>query len=86
MEAQLKKLLAGIAATSAFALFASVAQADCVGNHNVTASAPASQKGVAMSTYDGAVTAPSPEEIKPAATAATDCADGEKECTTPTTE
>lgn len=81
----MKKLLIGIAATSALALFASAAHADCVGNHNVTASAPASQKGVAMSTYDGTPTTVTTEEAK-SAEAAPSCAVGEKDCKAPAAE
>lgn len=85
MEARLKQLLTGIAATATFALFVSAAQADCVGNHNVTASAPASQKGVAMSTYDGPPPTVTAEDAKTAEAAAS-CADGNEDCKAPVRE
>ena len=81
----MQKFLTGMTAVSALALFASVAQAACPGSHNVTASAPQTQKGVAMSTYDGSPAMPSAEEEKAAEVAAS-CADGEKDCKAPATK
>ena len=70
----MQKLLTGLAASAALALFVSSAQADCsFHNKQVTASnAPQQEEGVAMSTYDG----PSTTEE----TAQTACPDGAKDC------
>ncbi len=81
----MRKFLTGMAAVSALALFASAAQAACPGNHNVTASAPQSQRAVAVSTYDGATATTVAEEEK-ATEAAASCANGDKDCKTPATE
>ena len=69
------KLLSGVAAAGALALFSSAAFADCSG-HNVTADAQSTKQTVAMSTFDGPVVQPASEEGKAAAT----CAEGDKDC------
>lgn len=69
----MQKLLTGLAASAALAIFVSSAQADCsFHNKQVTASNAPQEEGVAMSTYDGPAT---PEE-----TAQTTCPDGAKDC------
>ena len=67
------KLLSGVAAAGALALFSSAAFADCSG-HNVTADAQSTKQTVAMSTFDGPVVQPASEEGKAA------CAEGDKDC------
>jgi hypothetical protein len=67
-----------LTAAAALALMATAAQADCYGNHNVTASAEKPQEGVAMSTYDGAAAPPVvTEEAKPAEASVKPCEEGE---------
>jgi hypothetical protein len=67
-----------LTAAAALALMATAAQADCYGNHNVTASAEKPREGVAMSTYDGATAPPAvTDEAKPAEASATPCEEGE---------
>ena len=82
----MQKLLTTLAAASALVLVASAAQADCYGNHNVTASKAPADEAVSMSTYDGAVAPPVAEEAKDTAEAATTpvCAEGDKDCATGT--
>jgi hypothetical protein len=74
----MRKLLT---AAAALALMASAAQAECYGDHNVTASSEKPQQGVAMSTYDGA-NAPVvlTDEEKTAEAAKPVCAEGDKDC------
>ncbi len=73
------KVLTGLAAASALFAFVSAAQAECVGNHNVTASAAKKQETLAMSTSNGPLAPPvATEESKVAQV--TLCADGEKDC------
>lgn len=79
MERCVQKLLTGFAAASALVLFASAAQAQCSGNHNVTASTETEQI-VTMSTYDGPLVPPSIPEVQELAKAAAVCAEGEKDC------
>ncbi len=77
----MRKLFTSIAATSALALFASAAQAECFGGHNVTASTAPTEETVAMSTYDGSLTPPAAEEEKTAvAVASPACEEGDKDC------
>lgn len=73
------KLLSSVAVAGSLALFASAAFADCVGDHNVTASADPAKETVAMSTYDGPAVPPVAEEEDK--TAAVTCAEGDKDCT-----
>jgi hypothetical protein len=55
MEASMQKLLTGLAATAALALFVSSAQAECAfHNKHVTASSGQTEPTVVMSTYDPA--------------------------------
>ena len=70
------KLLSGVAAAGALALFSSAAFADCAG-HNVTADAQSTKQTVAMSTFDGPVVQPASEEGDKAAAV---CAEGDKDC------
>lgn len=75
------KLLTALAAASALALYATAAQAECPGNHNVTASTAPSQEAVSMSTYDGAPPQPVVQDEAASAEAATPvCAEGDKDC------
>jgi hypothetical protein len=83
LEDLMQKLLTSLAAASVLAFLASAAQADCSGDHNVTASADQGQRAVAMSTHDGALPPPQITEDDDATTeaAATPvCAEGEKDC------
>jgi hypothetical protein len=74
------KLLTALTAAAAMGFCVSVAQADCYGGHNVTASTDQTQQSVAMSTYDGPIpTTVRDDASKPAAAAA--CAEGDKDCT-----
>jgi hypothetical protein len=72
----MRKLLT---AAAALGLMASAAQADCYGDHNVTASSEKPQQSVAVSTYDGA-NAPVLTEEKTAEAAKPACAEGDKDC------
>ena len=78
----MQKLLTGLAAASTVVFLASAAQADCVGDHNVTASADQSQQAVAMSTHDGALVPPPVVEDQGAMEAAATpvCSEDEKDC------
>ena len=73
------KLVTGFAAASALFAFVSAAQAECFGNHKVTASAESSQETVAVSRDDGAVP-PSVTVEESQVAQASLCVDGEKEC------
>lgn len=75
------KLLTVTAAIAALVISASAAQADCVGNHNVTASKAPAKEVVAISTYDGALNPPAIQDEARKAEATTPvCAEGEKDC------
>lgn len=77
----MQKLLAGLALASVIGVLGPAAQAECVGNHNVTASSEKSEPQVAISTYDGSTVQPVVEEpAKPVEAVAT-CPAGEKDCT-----
>jgi hypothetical protein len=73
----MRKLLT---AAAALALMASAAQAECYGDHDVTASSEKPQQGVAMSTYDGANAPVLTDEEKTAEAAKPVCAEGDKDC------
>jgi hypothetical protein len=73
----MRKLLT---AAAALALMASAAQAECYGDHNVTASSEKPQQSVAVSTYDGANTPVLTDEEKTAEAAKPVCAEGDKDC------
>ena len=73
----MRKLLT---AAAALALMASAAQAECYGDHNVTASSEKPQQGVALSTYDGANAPVLTDEEKTAEAAKPACAEGDKDC------
>jgi hypothetical protein len=75
----MQKLLTSLAAAAALTLCASIAQADCYENHNVTATVDQPKETVAMSTHDGPLPPVAEDEAK-AAAAATTCADGDKDC------
>ena len=70
------KLLSGVAAAGALALFSSAAFADCAG-HNVTADAQSTKQTIAMSTFDGPVVQPTSQDGDQAAAT---CAEGDKDC------
>ena len=80
----MRKLLTGFAAVSTLALLASAAQADCFGNHNVSASVDEQTPVAAMSTYEGP-SAPPVEETDEADASTPVCAEDEKDCA-PATE
>jgi hypothetical protein len=73
----MRKLLT---AAAALALMASAAQAECYGDHNVTASSEKPQQSVAVSTYDGANAPVLTDEEKTAEAAKPVCAEGDKDC------
>ena len=69
----MQKLLTGLAASAALALFVTVAQADCGFHEQVTASTSAPEESVVMSTHDAAA--------PPVTTTATvECAPDAKDC------
>ena len=75
------KLLTAFAAASALALYATAAQAECPGNHTVTASTAPSQETVSMSTHDGTLVPPVvQDDARTAEAAAPACAEGDKDC------
>ena len=76
----MQKLLTSLAAAAALTLCASVAQADCYENHNVTAGVEQPKETVAMSTHDGPLVPPAVEGEAKTAAAATTCAEGDKDC------
>ena len=67
----MQKLLTGLAASAALALFVTAAQADCGFHEQVTASSSAPEESVVMSTHD----APPPPT-----TATVECAPDAKDC------
>ncbi len=78
------KLLTGLAAASALFAFATAAQAECYGSHNVTASADTKQEAVASTAVEAApLSAPAAAEESSVAQL-TLCAEGEKDCSTET--
>lgn len=80
------KLLTGLAAAAALALMSSAGFACDYHKSHVTAAAPQTQEGVAMSTYDGAtalpVTADEDRIAKTATAPVTNsvCAEGDEDC------
>jgi hypothetical protein len=73
----MQKLITGLAATAALALFVSSAQAECAfHNKQVTASA-APQESVAVSTYDGPAPIVAEDET---VQAATECTADQRDC------
>ena len=77
----MQKLLMGVAATAALALFGSTAFADCVDGHGVTAMSK-KQESAVVSTYDGPATPPTTDAEKEAAAATVQtCAEGDSACT-----
>jgi hypothetical protein len=73
----MKKLLSGLAATAALALFVSSAQADCSFHNKQVMASTAPEEAVAVSTYDG----PAPIVAEDATvTAAKECAADQKDC------
>jgi hypothetical protein len=77
----MQKLLTAFAAASALTFCATAAQADCYGDHNVTASKAPAEESVSMSTYDGALVPPATEEAAETSEAAPPpCAEGDKDC------
>ena len=80
------KLLTGLAAAAAVALMSSAGLACDYHKSHVTAEAPQTQEGVAMSTYDGATsplaTADEERTAKTATAAVTNsvCAEGDEDC------
>ena len=73
----MKKLLCGLAATAALALFVSSAQADCSFHNKQVMASTAPQETVAVSTYDG----PAPIAAEDATVmAATQCTADQKDC------
>ena len=75
----MRKLLTGLAAASAVLAFASAAQAECIGNHNVTASAKQTRESVTVSADKGTTALPAPREESIVAQAKF-CADGQIDC------
>lgn len=74
----MRTILTSLAATSALALFATAASAECYSGHKaVTASADQAQESVAMSTYDGTPPAVDTEAKAEAAAVPAPCAEGE---------
>ena len=77
----MQRILTSLAAASALALCASVAQADCYGGHAVTASAAPAGEAVTIATHDEPAPPLSVETIRVSAPGgATECAAGEKDC------
>jgi hypothetical protein len=73
----MKKLLGGLVATTALALLASSAQADCSFHNKQVMASTAPEETVAVSTYDG----PAPLVAEDATiTAAAECAADQKDC------
>ena len=61
----MQKLLTSLAAAAALTLCASVAQADCYDNYNVTAGVEQPKETVAMSTHDGPLGHRLPSRARP---------------------
>jgi hypothetical protein len=77
MEASMKKLLGGLAATAALALFVSSAQADCSFHNKQVMASTASEEAVAVGTHDGPAPIAAEETT---VTAAQECAADQKDC------
>ena len=74
----MRTILTSLAVTSALAIFATAAHAECYSGHKaVTASADQAQENVAISTYDGTPTAIEAEAKAEAAKVPAPCAEGE---------
>jgi hypothetical protein len=74
----MRTFLTTLAATSALALFATAASAECYSGHKaVTASADQAQQSVAVSTYDGTPPALETEAKGEATPVTAPCAEGE---------
>jgi hypothetical protein len=74
----MRTILTTLAATSALALFATAANADCYPGHKaVSASADQAQESVAVSTYDGTPPALETETKAEPAKVPAPCAEGE---------
>ena len=74
----MRTILTSLAATSALAIFATAASAECYSGHKaVTASADQAQVSVAMSTYDGTPPAIETEAKAEATSVPAPCAEGE---------
>ena len=74
----MRTILTGLAVTSALAMFATAANAECYSGHKaVTASADQAQESIAISTYDGTPPAIETEAKAEASSVSAPCAEGE---------